>query len=73
MSIYIKNSRVVYDVVCPVCGANLVYQSAETVRGLKDEHLIIGNCANCQTRLSIDYVRSTNKIEATVRELKDEH
>lgn len=73
MSIYIKNSRVVYDVACPVCPANLIYQSAETIRGMRSEHLSIGHCENCQTRLSIDYDKEVNMVVATVKELKDEH
>lgn len=73
MSIYIKNSRVIYDVACPVCPAILTYQRDEAVRGMRSEHLSINHCANCQTRLSIDYNKSCNEVVATVKELKDEH
>ncbi|WP_413190828.1 hypothetical protein [Psychrobacter sp. AT9] len=71
MSAKIKNARVVYDVVCPVCPAELIYQSAETVRGIKSEHLSIGHCTNCGTRVSIDYDKAKNVVVATVKELKD--
>ena len=71
MSIKVKNARVVYDVDCPVCPVTLIYQTTATVRGMKSEHLSIGHCANCGTRVSIDYDKSTNMVVATVKELKD--
>ena len=71
MSINIKNARVIYDVACPVCPAELIYQSAETVRGIKSEHLSIGHCTNCGTRVSIDFDKTQNMVVATVKELKD--
>lgn len=71
MSITIKNARVVYDVVCPVCPANLIFQTDATVRGIKSEHLSIGHCKNCATRVSIDYDRVQNMVVATVKEIKN--
>lgn len=68
MSIKVKNARVVYDVDCPVCPAVLTYQRDEAVRGMKSEHLSIGHCTNCGTRVSIDYDKSRNEVVATVKE-----